>query len=224
MMLDWVLALCLIPLSECTHLSFKNLNTSAFINPSLTSSKGGNAACITGKLPVGVAANVTNWAVNVPSNQLSTTDFVDLATSTAFSDLGELIEGTQLLQKTYNIWVELCVPTQQAQIQTPVIQILTHGAVLDHTYWDLTSGYSYVDAAAQAGLVTNYDRLGIGKSDHPDPLLEDQGNVALEVLHGLVSTFRFNVLGYAFTKVIAVGHSFGSQTAVATISKHPGRL
>ncbi|PCG89342.1 Hypothetical protein PENO1_105250 [Penicillium occitanis (nom. inval.)] len=222
MMLAWVLALCLIPLSECTHLAFKNLNTSVFINPSLTTSKGGNAACITGKIPVGVTANVTNWAVDVPSNQLATTDFVDIATSTAFSDLDELIEGTQLLQKTYNIWVELCVPAQQAQIQNQSIQILTHGAVLDHTYWDFTSGYSYVDAAAQAGLVTlNYDRLGIGKSDHPDPLLEDQGNVALEVLHGLVSIVRSNVLGCAFKKVIAVGHSFGSQTTVATISKYP---
>jgi hypothetical protein len=223
MMLAWVLALCLIPLSECTHLAFKNLNTSVFINPSLTTSKGGNAACITGKIPVGVTANVTNWAVDVPSNQLATTDFVDIATSTAFSDLDELIEGTQLLQKTYNIWVELCVPAQQAQIQNQSIQILTHGAVLDHTYWDFTSGYSYVDAAAQAGQVTlNYDRLGIGKSDHPDPLLEDQGNVALEVLHGLVSIVRSNVLGCAFKKVIAVGHSFGSQTTVATISKYPG--
>ncbi|KAJ4180119.1 hypothetical protein NW755_011968 [Fusarium falciforme] len=104
-----------------------------------------------------------------------------------------------------------------------VLQVLTHGGVLDHTYWDLAQGYSYVNAAASQGMATlNYDRLGIGLSEHPDPLLEVQGDAAIAVLHSLIGLVCAGPFGTQYAKVVGIGHSLGSKVTESIVSHHPG--
>ncbi|RTE85145.1 hypothetical protein BHE90_000253 [Fusarium euwallaceae] len=142
--------------------------------------------------------------------------------TTDANGLVSLIKGTKQLKKTFNIFIKYCVPAKEKKVTTNVIQILTHGSTLNHTYWDFAPGYSYVDVAAASGLATlSYDRLGIGLSDHPNPLLETQGQAQIEIYHGLVQLVRSGALGHSFSKVIAVGHSYGSTLGDGTLSKYP---
>jgi hypothetical protein len=91
---------------------------------------------------------------------------------------------------TYYISGTLCTPKNSSTAIAPgTVQLLIHGgksliyyryamahvtaAGYDSRYWDfrgsgVPENYSYVYAAAQAGLTTfRYDRLGAGLSDHP---------------------------------------------------------
>ncbi len=71
---------------------------------------------------------------------------------------------------------------------------------------------SYVDAAADAGYATfSYDRLGVGASDHPDPIEVVQASLEVEVAHALIQALRDGVIGgNTFYKVVGIGHSLGS--------------
>ena len=82
--------------------------------------------------------------------------------------------GTQTQTNSYMISGTLCTPRHTSNTtQTTNVQLLVHGAGYDSSYWDFspdgkTDDYSYVSAAAAAGLTTfRYDRLGTGLSDHP---------------------------------------------------------
>ena len=35
------------------------------------------------------------------------------------------------------------------------MQLLTRGTTLDHTYWDISAGYSHFDVATAAGYTTS---------------------------------------------------------------------
>ena len=82
--------------------------------------------------------------------------------------------GTQTQSNSYMISGTLCTPPNTLNLTNiPDVQLLVHGAGYDSSYWDfspdgVTDEYSYVGAAAAAGLTTfRYDRLGTGLSDHP---------------------------------------------------------
>src|SRR5262249_55395039 len=71
----------------------------------------------------------------------------------------------------------------------------------------------YVRALTNAGYATfNFDRIGIGESDHPPA---DQVTVQANafVVHQIVQALRDGRLGN-FVKVILVGHSLGSGIAI----------
>ncbi len=100
------------------------------------------------------------------------------------------------------------------------VQVLIHGAVSNHYFWDFPldpNHYSYVDRAIESGYVTlNLDRLGIGDNDHPPGMLVDMYSNTY-VIHQLVQALRAGALGSAherFSKVVAVGSSFGSATSL----------
>jgi pimeloyl-ACP methyl ester carboxylesterase len=104
----------------------------------------------------------------------------------------------------------------QGNVNHQTVQLLQAGLSYDHNYWDWPQQpqkYSYVRAANESGYATfNIDRLGTGQSDHPvDPntlTTESEAYVA----HQLVQDLRSGSIGSVhFEKVIAVGHSFGSQ-------------
>ncbi|KAJ4214123.1 hypothetical protein NW759_010647 [Fusarium solani] len=207
-----------------THSSFDHLNLTIFQDIAFTTSEGGAASCVSGKIPIPVSFEAYQWTLEKPSDSLAVTDFVFWATTTHPDRLLDLSVGIGLVDKTYQIWVKYCVPTATtAQSSNQPVQVLTHGGTLDHTYWDVAPGYSYVNITAAAGMRTlSYDRLGCGLSDHPDPLNEVQGPAAMEVLHGLVSLLRSGAFGQKFDKVIGVGHSIGSKTMEATLAKYRG--
>lgn len=113
-----------------------------------------------------------------------------------------------------SVWGQLCY-RRKFTSKTPV-QVLIHGGGYNHTYWDSPfkpDTYSYVRAATRRGYATlNFDRLGYGLSDHPDPMSLNF-NVAGFVTHQLVGALRDGSLGSRFSRVILNGHSMGAAAA-----------
>lgn len=114
-----------------------------------------------------------------------------------------------------SIWGQLCY-RGHLSADMPV-QVLVHGGAYNHTYWDSPyqpERYSYVYAATGRGYATlNFDRLGYGQSDHPNPATLDF-NVASFITHQVVQTLRAGKFeGVPFSRVILNGHSMGAMAA-----------
>jgi pimeloyl-ACP methyl ester carboxylesterase len=97
------------------------------------------------------------------------------------------------------------------------VQVLVHGAVYSHVYWDFPyqpEKYSYVRRANAAGYATlNIDRIGIRNSSHPPAAsVTLQSNAA--VVHQAITALRAGALGTTFEKVVTVGHSYGTLTTM----------
>ncbi|KAL9616993.1 MAG: hypothetical protein Q9160_008183 [Pyrenula sp. 1 TL-2023] len=145
------------------------------------------------------------------------------------SPLDRIVENITI-SGTYNIHAKLCVPNSPDK--KDVLQIATHGGHYDHRYWD--SDYkpgetSYVEAAMKAGYpILAYDRLGAGKSDHPEDS-STQAEFELEILRQLTIKARKGHLdtygGWSDTdrpsKIVHVGHSFGSVVTTAFLATYP---
>ncbi|KAH8692490.1 hypothetical protein GQ44DRAFT_765324 [Phaeosphaeriaceae sp. PMI808] len=176
-------------------------------------SAAGKAACLRGKI------NVTTPATNTKLFDKSSEGQSDLAQTmvdmaTVGVNYAAMINGGPTnVTGTFQLYVELCVPADPvAALKVQTLQFLNHGSTLDHTYWDFANGYSYVDAAAAAGYATfNYDRLGYGLSDHPDPNQVVQAALQREIAHKIIGVLRkAKIAGNAIKNVVGVGHSAGS--------------
>ncbi|KAK4556212.1 hypothetical protein LTR86_006909 [Recurvomyces mirabilis] len=124
------------------------------------------------------------------------------------------------VSQTFTIYAELCTPANNSTVvKKDAIQILTHGAVFDHRYWDVDlnrSEYSYVQAALNAGYtVLNYDRLCNGLSDKPD---------AYTLGHGLNELQILRVLTEILTAALLTSYGNLSDAAILTgllFADHP---
>ena len=70
----------------------------------------------------------------------------------------------------------------------------------------------------------SFDRLGIGRSDHGDPKNEIQSFLEVEALAAMTRMLRNGTLptvDHAFTRVVHVGHSFGSAQSHSLAAKYP---
>src|SRR5215212_5612861 len=94
-----------------------------------------------------------------------------------------------------------------------------HGANYNHKYWDVPeiNGHEYSFARYMAGrkyAVLAIDQLGTGESGKPngDMLTLDQ---TASAIHQVITQMRSgsNAAGYAFERVVTVGHSLGSINA-----------
>ena len=187
-------------------------------------SAGGNAKCVEGKVPVTISANNTKILLGEPSNQTVVTEIFQELLQMNSTIAARTNGGHHVISATFEIDSTLCFPVNDTTLlKTPSIQVLTHGIGLDKSYWDIAPGYSYVDAAAAAGYATlAYNRLGVGESDHPDPLQVVQSYPDVEILHGIVGLLKTGKLGTkAFKSVIGVGHSYGSIVQLAQTAKYP---
>jgi pimeloyl-ACP methyl ester carboxylesterase len=185
-------------------------------------SKGGRARCVTGSVNIN-ATTKQNIRFNfpIPDNQTVVTNtFLQFITpGNAF--LNGITVNEQTVGGTWTIGATLCVPSDGT---VPIgVQLATHGVGFDRTYWDFAPGYSYADVAAKYGYATFfYDRLGIGASSKPDAIQTVQAPLEAEILHQLVLLLRGNgFLGRTFSKVVGVGHSFGSILSQAVAAQHP---
>ncbi|KIJ67168.1 hypothetical protein HYDPIDRAFT_180201 [Hydnomerulius pinastri MD-312] len=107
--------------------------------------------------------------------------------------------------------------------------MLLHGVAFDARYWDLAVGnndtYSFVAAAADAGIATfRYDRLGTGMSEKPNDtynVVQKATDVAIavefarmlragQIVYPSANSSAPSVNGYPFSKIVGVGHSYGS--------------
>jgi pimeloyl-ACP methyl ester carboxylesterase len=126
----------------------------------------------------------------------------------------------------YDIAATYCEPDSGP---AGTLQILTHGIGFDRTYWDLpidNGNYSYVnDAVDQYGYSTfAWDRLGIGQSSHGDPLSEIQALLEVDALRALTVSLRgggISGISTAYSTVVHVGHSFGSEHTYALTAMYP---
>ncbi|KAI4126581.1 MAG: hypothetical protein LQ338_003661 [Usnochroma carphineum] len=197
-----------------------------FINPKRSLSAGGKSSCTAGNVEIPVTA--TNFQILKPAPRTNievTQLYVELAqvnSKAAASAVG----APKAVTGTYSIYIKLCSPSDKAaQKKITTVQVLTHGGTLDHSYWDIAPGYSYVDAATSAGFATlSYDRLGTGLSDHPDPLQIVQLPLQVELAHILAQQLRAGSIVEGqpkFSKVVGVGHSLGGALTQAVAAKYP---
>lgn len=126
---------------------------------------------------------------------------------------------------TFQIAATYCEPSSG----TPnTVQIMTHGVGFDRSYWNLPFNdfkYSYTKVAVEKyGYATlTYDRLGIGESQHGDPLNFVQSWTEIAALEGLTKMLRNGSINSlpSFSKVLHVGHSYGSIQSVALLQTAP---
>lgn len=121
----------------------------------------------------------------------------------------------------FDVVGELC---STGELDGQVLQVLVSGAGYGSVYWDFPyqpDTYSYTRAALRAGYATfNFDRLGMGESDHPPGLLlgvDKQAHVLGQIITALRTT-------HAYSAVVTVGHSFGSVIAIAHGLGHPDQV
>ncbi|KAK5134240.1 hypothetical protein LTR08_006783 [Meristemomyces frigidus] len=143
----------------------------------------------------------------------------------------ERILGNVTVSATYSLKATLCTPG--AGNDKHVLQLLTHGLIVDSRYWDVEidrEQYSYVRAAVAEGYtVLNYDRLGHGLSQKPDAYTVVQGPLEVEILrvitemarNGTLSSSGLPIHVAAFDDVVHVGHSYGSILTAAFLAVYP---
>ena len=132
--------------------------------------------------------------------------------------------GWKRVSGVANLSSVVCLPNTGGKVNT--IQILTHGMGVDKSYWNITAGNSYVEEAIGAGYATlSYDRLGVGDSDHPDPVNVVQSFAHVSILHGIVEGLRESrILTNPFRNVVGVGHGYGSIIQLANNAKYPSDM
>lgn len=201
------------------------LNTDGFSNGIIGNSTGGGSTCISGNVVVSINTTGTNILYTAPQDQAGVTEsFVELNQVDSTFAINATSGGPSAISGSYNIFCKLCLPSDSEKAgKVKTVQLLTHGATLDHTYWDIAPGYSYVDVAAEAGYATvSYDQLGVGDSDHPDPVQVVQAASQVAITHGLVKLLSGGKLGgLNFNKVVGVGHSAGSTLTQAVTTRYP---
>ncbi|KAL8722509.1 MAG: hypothetical protein Q9225_001025 [Loekoesia sp. 1 TL-2023] len=205
-------------------ISVPHFSSSGFSHSTEGYSAGRHATCITGLVPVTITTTNSRLALSEPANQTVVTEIIQELTQTNSTIAARSILGPAVVTGTYQIEATLCIPADTAlgaNVQT--VQVLTYGIGLDKSYWDLAPGNSHVDAAAAVGYATlAYNRLGVGQSDHPDPIQVVQCPADVEILHGLVQILRAGKLGSrSFKYVIGVGQSYGSIVQLAQNAKYP---
>ncbi|KAL8670558.1 MAG: hypothetical protein Q9168_004906 [Polycauliona sp. 1 TL-2023] len=184
--------------------------------------------CLNFTVPVSVSAR--NGVFNIPTLQgnADATTFAQNLTSIRGNFTQEALLDYATVVADYDISVKFCKPDTENGTN-PTVQILTHGLGFDKTYWDLPFNdynYSYIDVAVdQYGFCTlSIDRLGEGNSSKADPLSVLQAPTEMSALYELTKMLRNGTLPnvpHAFSKIVHVGHSFGSALSYLLAVMHP---
>ena len=192
-----------------------------YINAGTRPSTGGGTTWIYRNITVSINTTGTKLRYEESQNQIALTgSLVELFQVESTFGADAATGGPSVISGEYRIFVKLCLPSVAAEVtKITTVQLLTHGATLDHTYWDISPGYSYVDVASAAGYATlSYDQLGVGISEHPDPIQVVQATTQVAALHELVAWLRDIDM---FENVVGVGHSAGSTLTQAITTQYP---
>ncbi|KAL4908487.1 hypothetical protein BDW74DRAFT_175171 [Aspergillus multicolor] len=216
-----------------TALSLLSRSSLAAPAPATNTTRGRSCIDLTLSLPI----NATNSIYDIPrvDSNIDAVYYVwDLDTWSS-PNATERITGTKVVEQTFNISAQLCVPIRPNAGKKDILQIATHGFGFDKRYWDATlhpETYSYVDAALAAGYsILTYDRLGVGSSDKPDAYDVVQVPVQVEILKKIATLARSGALVQhasslpftvpSFNKTVLVGHSYGSGLTISVLAKYP---
>jgi pimeloyl-ACP methyl ester carboxylesterase len=204
--------------------AFGSLTKAGILSASYSYSQDSKAVCVSGTVDIPVTGPVTNVLYDGPANNFELTEWITNFLRRGSDTFQTNVGATVTVSDTFTIFVRLCVPADKEKTKNlSSVQLLTHGGTTDYTYWDFAPGYSYVDAAAEKGYATfSYDRLGTGKSEHPDPKQRVQAPIQAELAHVLVQRLKEGKYGgIKFSKVVGVGHSLGSAVTMGTSATHP---
>lgn len=184
--------------------------------------------CLNITVPVSISAR--NGVFNIPTleGNADATTFAQNLTSIRGNFTQEALLGYETVAGEFDISVKFCKPDAENGTN-PTVQVLTHGLGFDKTYWDLPFNdynYSYIDVAVDHyGFCTlSIDRLGEGNSSKADPLSVLQAPAEMSALYELTMMLRNGTLPNvprAFSKIVHVGHSFGSALSYLLAVMHP---
>lgn len=219
-----VIHLSLVLASAAAAVGTSTVRAADFVNTSIIQSTGRKASCITGLVEVTVTATNRKLLYSGPADELAATQTIVELLKVNPTIYNTTNGGDRITNGVYKIFSRLCIPNDSSvakNVQT--VQFLTHAATLGIGYWDIAPGYSHVDAAAQAGYATfSYDQLGVGKSDHPDPIQVVQAYLHVEIAHILIQFLRTTRIGgHVFKNIVGVGHGAGSTITQAITTKYP---
>ena len=103
------------------------------------------------------------------------------------------------------------------------VQVLLSGNTYGSVYWDFPyqpERYSYVNWMTDAGYVTlSVDRIGIGQSSRPLSTLVNVDSNAWVVEQVVARLATGSLAGVAFSKIVLVGHSYGSAVGMLAASR-----
>ncbi|KAF5684638.1 alpha beta-hydrolase [Fusarium denticulatum] len=144
---------------------------------------------------------------------------------------GITISGSQTLAGRF------CEPTVDILKNKGKLQVLFSSITGNRENWSAQGGptfgfmpykselYSWVDYANAQGYPTlALDRLGSGKSSHPDPVLVVQAPYENALYHDLAQQIRSGSTGslpHKFDFLVWVGNSYGSQLGAAAAGRYP---
>ncbi|KAL7920930.1 hypothetical protein ACQKWADRAFT_314431 [Trichoderma austrokoningii] len=177
-------------------------------------------------IPISISATNTAFNLLPPSSEIDVTNIFIGLVEDPENYFGSIITGTKKITGDYSIGATYCQPDHGPG---KALQVLTHGAGFDRTYWDLpfnNHNYSYVARAVdEQGFSTfAWDRLGIAGSSKGDPVNEIQQSLevaALEKLSTLLRDGAVRGISTKFDKFIHVGHSLGSTITYSFVNANP---
>ncbi|KAI1845676.1 hypothetical protein JX266_008287 [Neoarthrinium moseri] len=176
-------------------------------------------------IPINTSARngVFNYAA--PETNIDVTDFILNLVQPGHNLTAELLHDYATISGNYKIAATYCEPDAGPG---NTLQVLTHGIGFDRSYWDFPANnynYSYVNQALDRGYSTfAYDRLGIGESSHGDPVNEIQSWLEVSALKTLTTMLRETTvpdISTKFSKIVHVGHSFGSIQSYGLVAQDP---
>jgi len=179
-------------------------------------------------IPVSISARNGVFNVNIPQDNVDVTNLMLEMAKQGRNYTASVLTGYATVTGAYELAATFCTPDQGPG---KILQILTHGVGFDRGYWDIpfnNFNYSYVETAVDHyGFTTlSWDRLGIGMSDHGEPVNEIQSFLEIAALKAITRKARSQQLpgtagGHHFDKVVHVGHSFGSIQSYALARDEP---
>ncbi|QSZ35703.1 hypothetical protein DSL72_006825 [Monilinia vaccinii-corymbosi] len=165
---------------------------------------------------------------------------VESTMSNISGELGFLLETVSSALNpgagAYSMSLRYCEPEVRIPSRQNTIQYLQHAITMTKNYWNglgYPNGYngdqySYLSYMSSQGYPTlSVDNLGSGNSSHPDPAFIVQMPVQVEIIHSIIGMLRSGkalhlcLAGRIFSKVIYVGHSYGSICGNAVATAYP---
>lgn len=164
---------------------------------------------------------------------------VDLTTPSGITAFIATLAGTPLtlfpavpVSGTFQMSARFCEPEVVVPSRKNTVQLLVHGATENKLYWSGLgyptgvggTNYSWIAYASRQGYPTlAIDRVGSGNSSHPDPTLDLQMNLEAEILHQLILALKSGaaVPGRQFSRVLWIGHAYGSIIGNDIATHHP---
>ncbi|KAM4057703.1 serine aminopeptidase, s33 domain-containing protein [Hirsutella rhossiliensis] len=176
-------------------------------------------------VPISISSRNSVINLNIPKTEIEVTNMLLEFSKRNTNYSQSIITGHTSITKDYKLATTYCEPENGPG---HTLQVLTHGLGFDRSYWDFSYNnynYSYVNQAIRQGYSTlSWDRLGVGQSSHGDPLSEIQIALETAALKALTERVKDGKLGDVktkFSKMVHIGHSYGSAITFSLSSMYP---